>query len=91
MVIPLLNVLVVISGRSMKGPLAFSPPGNFQAPEAKSMSKLFWTVALLVAWLFLPERSRTEVVVPNEFRSEELYEMIGIGVSVAVTLAEAFW
>jgi hypothetical protein len=48
-VVPLLNVFVARSGRSMNGPAAFVPPGNFQAPEAASMSKLFWTVALLVA------------------------------------------
>jgi hypothetical protein len=72
MVIPPLNVFVARSGRSMNGPAALVPPGNLQAPEAASMSKLFWTVSLLVAWLFLPERSRTEVLVLIEFRSEEL-------------------
>jgi hypothetical protein len=71
-VIPLLNVFVEISGRSTYGPAAFVPPGNFQAPEVASMSKLFDTVALLVAWLPLPERSRTEVEVLKEFRSEVL-------------------
>jgi hypothetical protein len=71
-VIPLLNVFVEISGRSTYGPAAFVPPGNFQAPEAESMSKLFATVALLVAWLPLPERSRTEVLVLKEFKSEAL-------------------
>jgi hypothetical protein len=71
-VMPLLNVLVEISGRSTYGPAAFVPPGNFQAPEAASMSKLFATVALLVAWLPLPERSRTEVLVLKEFKSEAL-------------------
>ena len=71
-VIPLLKVFVEMFGRSMNGPAAFVPPGNFQAPEAASMSKLFATVALLVAWLPLPERSRTEVLVLKEFKSEAL-------------------
>ena len=71
-VTPLLNVLVAMSGRSMKGPAAFVPPGNFQAPEAASMSKLLRTVALRVAWLPRPDRSLTEVLVLNELRSDEL-------------------
>ena len=71
-VIPLLNCPVLMSGRSMKGPFALSPPGNFQEPDEKSMSKLLATVALRVAWLLRPERSLTVVVVPNEFKSEEL-------------------
>ena len=40
-VIPLLNCPVVMSGTSMNGPAALVPPGNFQAPLEKSMSKLF--------------------------------------------------
>ena len=71
-VIPLLNWLVVMSGTSMNGPSALVPPGNFQAPEEKSTSKLFGIVALRVALLPLPERSPTVVVVPKELRSEEL-------------------
>jgi hypothetical protein len=72
-VIPLLNVLVVRLGRTIVGPqVEVAEPGNFQAPEPPSMSKLLATVALLVAWLPLPERSRTEVLVLKEFRSEAL-------------------
>jgi hypothetical protein len=89
-VIPLLKVFVAKSGRSTYGPAAFDPPGNFQAPDAASTSKLFRTVALRVAWLPRPDRSLTEVLVLNEFRSDELYEITGIGVRVAETLDEAF-
>ena len=38
-VMPPLNELVLISGRSINGPVAFVPPGNFQAPVRKSISK----------------------------------------------------
>ena len=56
----------------MKGPSAFVPPGNFQAPVVESSSNNPGTFADLVASFPRPERSLTVVVVPNEFRSEEL-------------------
>ena len=71
-VIPPLNELVLISGKSINGPAAFVPPGNFQAPVRKSMSKRPGSVTFLSALFPLPERSFTDCVVPKEFRSEEL-------------------
>ena len=71
-VIPPPNKLVLKSGKSINGAAAFVPPGNFQAPVRKSMSKMPGSVGLLRALLLLPDKSLTVWVVPNEFRSEEL-------------------
>ena len=71
-VIPPLNELVLISGKSINGPAAFVPPGNFQAPVRELMSKTPGSVMFLRPLLPRPERSLTVWVVPNEFRSEEL-------------------
>ena len=72
MVIPSLNKLVLISGKSMYGPPVFVPPGKFQAPLAPSISNPETEEFCLVALLPRPERSRTAVSEPNEFRSDEL-------------------
>ena len=56
-VIPLLNWLVLMSGKSINGPDACAPPGNFHAPVIGSSSNDPGTVADLVALLPRPERS----------------------------------
>ena len=71
-VIPVLNWLVVMSGKSMNGPEPLFPPLNSQAPVRESRSNTLGTVADLMAFLEFPDKSLTVVVGPNEFKSEAL-------------------
>ena len=71
-VIPELKRPELIGGRVIKGPEALVPPLNFHAPVAGSSSKDPGIVADLVACLELPDKSLTDVVGPNEFKSEAL-------------------